>query len=221
MDVVLADPHVVALILGAAGMPATGARVCKRWREALEYPVAWRRLRTTKKEHSLRLACRSGNLALARRRVALFGITRVRSPEIDIIYEESCSAGANLELVQWLADTFPIDREDIDMAVYKACADGELRVLQWLAAHYSFDSAWFARRTASVVGTACKKGHLHIARWLIARFGLRAAELADMHHCNAMGLDGGVWLVSLLGLKGCAPSADAICARVRRDESAD
>jgi hypothetical protein len=171
MDVVLADPLVVALILGAAGMPATGALVCKRWREALEYSEAWIGLEDGQKENALMVVCAAGDLVLVRRRIALLDIDASRHAE-KMLELASGGESANLALVQWIACAFEVSDDAIADALYCACVDGNLPVVQWLVEHYDIDYDWILRDEKIHIVAACADGRLDVAKWLTATFGI-------------------------------------------------
>jgi hypothetical protein len=176
MDVVLADPLVVAIILGAAGMPATGAQVCKRWREALEYPEAWIGLTEWQKSKALRLACRTGDLKFVRQRFAsLFAVSMAWC--IGAMFTDALSQRpANLELVMWVAQKFDIRGPDVGTGMDIACREGDLQTVQWLVERYGDVYPDVFASGPLHLGSACASGRLDVAKWLTTRFKILASN---------------------------------------------
>jgi hypothetical protein len=185
MDVVLADPLVVALILGLAGMPATGALVCKRWREALEYPEAWIHLDVRLRDKGLYAACSAGDLKFVQQRASC--LLTDGMPWIAKVMLKAASGRlpSNLELVSWIAQKFDISRSGIDSALYSACRYGELQAAQWLIEHYNtVCGEWLATGAAGYFRGACAGGKMDTAKWLTARFKIRKKDFDAKLFCQ-------------------------------------
>jgi hypothetical protein len=180
MDVVLADPLVVALILGAAGMPATGARVCKRWREALEYPEAWIHLDVRLRDKGLYAACSAGDLKFVQHRVSCLLTNGMPWIAEVMLKAASSQRPANLELVAWIVQKFNICAFDARAAMRTACGYGVLPTAQWFVEHYGIAHPdWFALGP-HCLKSACEGARLDVAKWLTTTFKISASVvLAD------------------------------------------
>lgn len=160
--------------------------VNRAWRAAGNDPDTWRGLTLLQKRASLVAACNENNLALARKRTTLFGLTLDDARSKDNLALRAACAGGNLELVQWLATHFELldprilppwyGRPVVPWLACIACENGHLAVVQWLTTHYGHTC--IRRRIGrnslpvDLLIAACENSQLAIAQWLAAHFKL-------------------------------------------------
>jgi hypothetical protein len=141
--------------------------VCRRWRDILSGPAAWRDVPRERPHYALMVVCRHGAIDVAARLTIQFGLTDDFGAEDYGFFETFCRAceDGNLPVIEWLATTFGLTADDIrtedNEALSAACSGGEFR--SRAVAH------------CGAVETATDCNHDHVADWLTGRFGLQGA----------------------------------------------
>lgn len=191
--------------------------VSRAWYRAGDYSDMWDDLTPEQRQASLNAACDAGNLVLARKRVALFGLTPADAISSHAL-RRACWKG-HLALAQWLASHFSITAADADhdMILLGICDPECIAVLQWFIPYYNVSAAIVDENF--VLEGVCRCGNLAAAKWLVSYFGLTASHNRD-RRCQVLiytihqgSLDLVQWLVAYFDMS----TADAeSCSAVHR-----
>lgn len=192
--------------------------VCRRWRDILSGPAAWRDVPRERPHYALMVACRHGAIDVAARLTIQFGLTDDFDAEDYGFFEIFCRAceDGNLPVIEWLATTFKLTADDIrtegNEALIAACSGGNFEVVRWLIAAFDLTADDVRDSNNAALQGACSEGRLEIARWLVETFSLTRGDARASHNyalnlaCSGGHLNIVQWLVETFGLL----AADAI-----------
>jgi hypothetical protein len=130
-------------------------------------------------KHITTVACQIGCLPVVQWLAAESNLQRHSVVSSDCsLFRCVCEAG-NLDIAEWLADTYRLDKLDVSCMRHLAYRKA---IARWLAARFAMTKQDVLACDSYAFRWSCAHGHLAVAQWLVSHFRLSCADVSTIQN---------------------------------------